>query len=88
MHTQPSLNEVPAPTLAQPTSSQTPPPSNEGGGERKRPAPAGDGDENIDPDDKPPKTKQPRTIEIELTPSSATQDNTGMDIECEQIKIL
>ena len=28
------------------------------GGERKRPAPA-DGDENIDPEDEPPKAKQP-----------------------------
>lgn len=77
--TQPSLNEVPAPTPAQPTSSQTPPPSNEGGGggERKRPAPA-DGNGTIDPDDKPPKAKQPRTIEIELPPSTTSQDTTGM----------
>ena len=74
-HTQPSLNEVPAPTPA-PTSSQTPPPSNEGG-ERKRSAPAG-GDENVDPEDKPPKAKQPRTIEIELPPSNTSQDTTGM----------
>ena len=75
MHTQPSLNEVPAPAVA-PTSSQTPPPSNEGG-ERKRPAPAC-GDENLDPEDKPPKTKQPRTIEIELPPSNTSQDTTGI----------
>ena len=74
MHTQPSLNEVPAPTLA-PASSETPPPSNEGG-ERKRPAPA-DGDENLDPEDKAPKAKQPRTIEIELPPSDTSQDTTG-----------
>ena len=79
MHTQPSLNEVPvtAPAL---TSSQTPPPSNEGG-ERKRPAPA-DGDENIDPEDEPPKAKQPRTIEIELSPSETSQDTTGKRSVC------
>ena len=77
-HIQPSLNEVPAPTPAQPTSSQTPPPSNEGGeGERKRPAPA-DGDGTVDPDDRPPKAKQPRTIEIELPPSTTGQDTTGI----------
>ena len=74
MHTQPSLNEVPEPAPAS-TSSQTPPPSSEGG-ERKRPAPA-DGDENIDPDDKLPRAKQPRTIEIDLPPSNTNQDTTG-----------
>ena len=75
MHTQPSLNEVPAPAVA-PTLSQTPPPSNEAR-ERKRPALA-DGDENPDPEDKPPKAKQLRTIKVELPPSDTSQDTTGM----------
>ena len=75
IHTQPSLNEIPASDV-DPNLSKTPPPSNEGG-ERKRPAPA-DGDENVDPKDKPPKAKQPRTIEIELPPPSDTrQDATS-----------
>lgn len=70
---QPSLNEVPVTT---PQAASTLPPSNEGV-ERKRPA--GADDENINPEEKPPKPKQPRTIEIELAPSANdNQDTSGM----------
>ena len=69
---QPSLNELPATT---PTTSNAPPLSNSEGG-RKRPA-AVDG-ESDDIENKPPKTKQPRTIEIELGPSTTdSSDTTG-----------
>ena len=65
---QPSLNELPA--------RHTPPPNNEAQ-ERKRPAAASD--ENTDPEGKPPKAKQPRTIEIELASSTTdAQDSSGM----------
>lgn len=73
LYVQPSLNELPATT---PPTSSSPPPSYDGR-ERKRPAAVSD--ENTDPESKPPKLKQPRTIEIELPPSTnESQDTAGI----------
>ena len=69
------MNELPATT---PTASTAPPPSN-GVGERKRPAAADD--ESSDAENKPPKSKQPRTIEIKLGPTTGG-DNSDTPGKC------